>query len=69
MNPEQLKQVINYDYQLMTFAIGLHQYFLPTSEKGAKLSAELIDFAQKFGNFVHQARQEGFIVTPTEVVN
>lgn len=68
MNPEQLKQVINYDYQLMTFAIGLHQYFLPLSEKGAKLSLELIDFAQKFGDFVHTARKDGFTVTPTEEV-
>lgn len=69
MNPDQLKQAINFDYQLMTFAIGMHQYFLPTSEKGAKLSAELIDFAQKFGHFVQQAREEGFNVTPTVAVN
>lgn len=69
MNPDQLKQCINYDYQLMTFAIGLHQYFLPINEKGAKLSAELIDLAQKFGDFVAQARKDGFSVTPTEAVN
>jgi len=68
MNPDQLKQAINFDYQLMTFAIGLHQYFLPINEKGSKISAELIDIAQKFGDFVHASRKDGFTITPTEVV-
>ena len=68
MNPDQLKQVINFDYQLMTFAIGMHQYFLPLSEKAAKLSAELIDFAQRFGDYVQTERKEGFSITPTEEV-
>ena len=69
MNPDQLKQAINFDYQLMTFAIGMHQVFLPMSEKASKISAELIDVAQKLGDFVHEARKDGFTVTPTEVVN
>ena len=69
MNPDQLKQVINFDYQLMTFAIGMHQYFLPLSEKGSKFSSELIDFAQRFGEYVQKERKEGFAVTPTEAVN
>lgn len=58
MNPDQLKQLINFDYQLSTFAIGLLQYFEPLDEKGAKLSAELIEFAQKFGIYVAFTRQE-----------
>jgi hypothetical protein len=68
MNPDQLKQVINFDYQLMTFAISMHQVFLPMSEKASKLSSELIEIAQKLGDFVADARKEGFSVTPTEVV-
>jgi len=64
MNPDQLKQVINFDYQLMTFAIGMHQFFLPTSEQGAKFSAELIEFAQKFGNYVADERKKGFMIAP-----
>jgi hypothetical protein len=66
MNQDQLKQAINFDYQLSTFAIGLHQFFLQANEKGTKLSLELIDFAQKFGNFVHEARKEGLSTTPIE---
>lgn len=68
MNPEQLKQIINFDYQLMTFAIGMHQNFLSVSEKASKISAELIDVAQKLGSFVADARKEGFSITPVEVV-
>jgi hypothetical protein len=60
MNPDQLKQIINFDYQLMTFAIGMHQFFLPLTERGGKLSGELIDFAQKFGNYVAEERAKGF---------
>ncbi len=68
MNPEQLKQIINFDYQLMTFAIAMHQALLPVSEKASKISAELIEVAQKLGDFVSESRKEGFSVTPTEVV-
>lgn len=68
MNPEQLKQIINFDYQLMTFAIGMHQYFLPLNEKGSKLSADLVEFAQKFGEYVASERSKGFTATPVEVV-
>ena len=68
MNPDQLKQAINFDYQLMTFAIGMHQCFLPMSEKASKISAELIEVAQKLGDFVHNVRQDGFTITPAEPV-
>ena len=69
MNPDQLKQAINFDYQLSTFALGMHQYFQPLSEKGSKLSGELIDFAERFGDFVHQQRKEALTPLPVEVVN
>ena len=68
MNQDQLKQLINFDYQLMTFAISMHQYFLPICEKGGKLSSDLIDFAQKFGVYVSDQRAKGLSPTPVEVV-
>jgi hypothetical protein len=68
MNAEQLKAAINFDYQLSTFAINMHQYFSQVSEKGATLSSELIAFAEKLGEFVHNARKEGFQTTAVEVV-
>lgn len=69
MNAEQLKAAINFDYQLSTFAINMHQYFTQVSESGAKLSAELIAFSEKLGDFVHSARKEGFSLSePTAVV-
>lgn len=58
MNPDQLKQLINFDYQLMTFALGMHQYLQPLDEKGSKLSAELIEFAQRFGVYVSVSRMD-----------
>jgi len=68
MNQDQLKQLINFDYQLSTFAIGMHQYLLQVNEKGSKLSADLIDFSERFGDFVHAARKEGFTAVPIEEV-
>ena len=68
MNPEQLKQLINFDYQLMTFAISVHQYLLPLSEKGGKISSDLIDLAQRLGSYVSEERAKGFTATPVEVV-
>lgn len=69
MNPDQLKQLINFDYQLMTFAISMHQYMLPLTEKGGKLSSELIELAQRFGSYVSEERVKGCTPTPVEVVN
>lgn len=69
MNPDQLKQVINFDYQLMTFALGMHQFFQPLSEKGSKLSGELIDFAQKFGQYVANERTSALTPITPEAVN
>ena len=69
MNPDQLKQIINFDYQLMTFALGMHQFFQPLSEKGSKLSGELIDFAQKFGQYVATERAKSLTPIVPEVVN
>lgn len=69
MNPDQIKQLINFDYQLMTFAIGMHQYFQPVDEKGAKLSAELIEFAQKFGIYVAFTRQDALTPKDAAVVS
>lgn len=69
MNPDQLKQAINFDYQLMTFALGMHQYFQPISEKGSKLSGELIDFAQRFGQYVASERAAALTPIVPEVVN
>lgn len=69
MNPDQLKQIINFDYQLMTFALGMHQFFQPLSEKGSKLSGELIDFAQKFGQYVATERATALTPIVPEVVS
>lgn len=69
MNPDQLKQIINFDYQLMTFAISMHQFFQPLTEKGSKLSGELIDFAQKFGQYVANERNTSLTPITPEVVN
>jgi hypothetical protein len=69
MNPDQLKQIINFDYQLMTFALGMHQFFQPLSEKGSKLSGELIDLAQKFGQYVAMERLTALTPIIPEVVN
>lgn len=68
MNPEQLKQLINFDYQLSTFAIGMHQFLSSINDRGSKLSLDLIDYAQKFGDFVYQMRKEGLSSVPTEEV-
>lgn len=68
MNPDQLKQIINFDYQLMTFALGMHQFFQPLSEKGSKISGDLVDFAQKFGEFVANERRAALTPIPVEVV-
>ena len=69
MNPDQLKQIINFDYQLMTFALSMHQFLQPLSEKGSTLSGELIDFAQKFGKFVSNERNSSLTPITPEVVN
>lgn len=69
MNPDQLKQIINFDYQLMTFALGMHQFFQPLSEKGSKLSGELIDLAQKFGQYVANERATSLTPIVPEVVS
>jgi hypothetical protein len=69
MNHEQLKALINYDYQLSTFAIGFHTHALQINEEWAKLSGELLDYSQKFGDFVHKQRQEGFSVVQEQVIS
>jgi hypothetical protein len=70
MNAEQLKAAINFDYQLSTFAINMHQYFMQVSPVGAELSADLIAFSEKLGDFVHTARKAGFSVTePAPIVS
>lgn len=68
MTPDQLKQIINFDYQLMTFALGMHQFFQPFTEKGSKLSGELIDFAQRFGQYVANERATALTPIVPEVV-
>ena len=68
MNPDQLKQIINFDYQLMTFALSMHQFFQPMSEKGSKLSGELVEFAQKFGQYVANERVSALTPIVPEVV-
>ena len=60
MNADVLKKVINYDAQIIQFAIGMHTEASQTNEEWAMLSVELIDFANRFGRFVHKVREEGF---------
>jgi hypothetical protein len=64
MNADVLKKVINYDSQIIQFAIGMHSEASQLNEEWTKLSVELIDFANKFGRFVHQQREEGFKIEP-----
>lgn len=66
MNADVLKKVINYDAQIIQFAIGMHAEAIQMNEEWSKLSVELIDFANKFGRFVHKAREEGFKVEKVE---
>ena len=68
MNADQLKQIINFDYQLMTFALGMHQFFQPLSEKGSKVSGELVELAQKFGQYVASERASALTPIVSEVV-
>jgi predicted ABC-type ATPase len=69
MNDEQIIQIIDFDRQLITFCRNMHKAMLQYSEKGSQITAELIAGAQKLGDFVHEARKEGFSITPTEAVN